>query len=69
MGADLAHGRFAEADLAITARKMPTDQREDRSTTDRSCRNGRQSKVVDGDLGDNAVGDTGDGTVMLEASE
>ena len=69
MGADLAHGRLAEADLAVTAGKMPSDQREDSSTTDDGCRNGRQGKVVDGDLRDNAVGDAGDGTVMLEASQ
>jgi hypothetical protein len=68
MRANLAHGRFAEADLTITAGKMPSDYCEDGSASDGCCLDGRQSEVVDGDLCDKAVGDRGDSFVMFKAS-
>ena len=68
MRANLPHGRFAEADLTITAGKMPSDHCEEGSAPDGCCRDGRQSEVVDGDLRDKAVGDRGDSFVMFKVS-
>ena len=67
MRADLAHGRFAKADLTSIARKVTCDHGEEGLATDcRGC-DSWQTVVIDGDLDNQAVRNRGDGLVMFKA--
>ena len=69
MGACLAHGRPAKANLAAAAGQLPGDRREQEPATDGRCGDASHGHPVDGALCHDAVADPADGPVLHEAAQ
>ena len=69
LDAGLAHRLDTEADLAVAVRELPIDRGEQQPPFERRCHDGSNGHLVDRDICCEALGEAGDGRVVLETGK